>query len=560
MRLVGKEKKSFVFIAILNCITKTISYILFSYAIKILIDYFVEDTVTEIYLVVIYASLLLVVNVFIKPYSNYLFKKRVESIISNVRIRLFAKLNRMTILDLKNTHSADIGIRFNKDIDVLREALSIIRKLFGIIISLLLLIPYFAVLDIRFGLISIGTSFIFALACIKFVLPMRNHSRKIHNSLSNMSEIIVENVIGFNVIKQFDLSEYFFDKYKKSSSILVDKEVKLGNLDGKLAGLNFFLNRMNKCILAVIGCVFVFNNTLMVGSLVAIITTCRGITRSLTSIVETPTKLQKSLSGVDRLNEIFNTLEEKKSFQIEGTSNNNFAYENITFGYDSDVKIIKNVSIEFNKGDVIAFVGESGSGKSTFARLMLCFHEIWEGRVTLNNKPLKAYKIFDIRKMFSYVSQEAYIFSGTILENIMFGKPNATIYDAIDAAKKANAHDFIIKKKEQYNTFVGERGVNLSGGERQRIALARAILKDAPIFILDEATSSLDSKSEKFIENTISDLVNKKTIIIIAHRLSTIKDADMIYVFDNGEIVEKGNHSQLLNEKGKYNELYYVSK
>jgi ABC-type multidrug transport system fused ATPase/permease subunit len=217
--------------------------------------------------------------------------------------------------------------------------------------------------------------------------------------------------------------------------------------------------------------------------------------------------------------------------------------------------VLKGVTIPIRKGQKIALVGQSGSGKSTIVQLLMKFYNIDKGSIKINNKNLDDYDITDIRKSIGIVPQEVIMFGGSIKENILYGKPNASNDELIDAAKKANAYDFIMEFPEQFETIVGERGIKLSGGQRQRIAIARAILKDPSILILDEATSALDAESEKIVQEALDNLMQDRTSIIIAHRLATIKEVDCIYVLENGKIIESGTHNELINQQGLYSSL-----
>jgi ATP-binding cassette subfamily B protein len=229
---------------------------------------------------------------------------------------------------------------------------------------------------------------------------------------------------------------------------------------------------------------------------------------------------------------------------------------NVTFGYEPNLDIIKALTFVVQKGHVAAFAGPSGGGKSTIFKLLLGCYSVHQGTILTDGKPVNQTKLYQLRELFAYVPQDAYLFTGSVMQNIGYGKPDSSIEEVIAAAKAAFAHDFIMEFPDGYQTLVGERGAHLSGGQRQRIAIARALLKDAPILLLDEATSALDSESEQLVQEALKALMKGRTTLVIAHRLSTIVNADIIYVIDEGHVVEQGRHADLLAKGGVYANLY----
>ncbi|MFW5736536.1 MAG: ABC transporter ATP-binding protein, partial [Halanaerobium sp.] len=231
-------------------------------------------------------------------------------------------------------------------------------------------------------------------------------------------------------------------------------------------------------------------------------------------------------------------------------------YEDVSFGYDNHQKVLTNVDIEIEPGKTVAFVGPSGAGKSTLTKLLPRFYEIDSGRLSIDNIDIKDVTLKSLRRNIGIVQQDVFLFNGTVRENIAYGKDDASDEDIIEAAKKANAHDFILNLSKGYDTDIGERGVKLSGGQKQRVSIARSFLKNPPILILDEATSSLDNRSEKIIQESLEKLAEGRTTLVIAHRLSTVINADQIIVLAEDGIVERGKHEQLIENGGEYAELY----
>jgi ABC-type multidrug transport system fused ATPase/permease subunit len=273
-------------------------------------------------------------------------------------------------------------------------------------------------------------------------------------------------------------------------------------------------------------------------------------------------QLQKTLGATQSIREILRNDSEAIALETiaiapEYKLKGKVRFENILFSYPSraDVTVLKNISLEAKAGEQVAIVGPSGSGKSTLAALLLQFYQPDGGTIFYDDKAASQYPLSQLRAQIGYVPQDVMLFGGTILENIAYGKPGASEADIQAAAQKANAHDFIAKFPEGYQTVVGERGMKLSGGQRQRIAIARAILKDPAILMLDEATSSLDSESEQLVQEALDNLMQGRTSFVIAHRLSTIRNADRIVVIDHGKVAETGSHSELMLHNGLYRRL-----
>jgi subfamily B ATP-binding cassette protein MsbA len=267
--------------------------------------------------------------------------------------------------------------------------------------------------------------------------------------------------------------------------------------------------------------------------------------------------LRKGAAAIDRIEEILkteNTVDDNENGKKLETFNNSIELKNISFAYDG-VDVLKNINLKIEKGKTIALVGSSGAGKSTLADLIPRFHDVSGGELLIDGVNIKDYSLKSVRDQISIVTQEPILFNDTISNNIRIGKQSAGINEIEDAAKVANAYNFISKKEKGFDTNIGDRGSKLSGGERQRLTIARAVVKNPPILILDEATSSLDTESERLVQDAINNMMQHRTSIVIAHRLSTIRHADEIIVLQKGEIVERGNHDELMKKQGYYYRL-----
>ncbi|PKQ64890.1 antibiotic ABC transporter ATP-binding protein [Labilibaculum filiforme] len=269
--------------------------------------------------------------------------------------------------------------------------------------------------------------------------------------------------------------------------------------------------------------------------------------------------IQKGLAAMDRIDQILraeSTIVDKEDAKHVEAFEKVIEYRDVTFSYNGERKVLKNIQLEIPKGKTVALVGQSGSGKTTFVDLLPRFYDVIAGGIFVDGIDIRDYKIKDLRNLMGNVNQESILFNDTIFNNIAFGVENATIEEVMEAAKIANAHDFISASEEGYYTNIGDRGGKLSGGQRQRLSIARAVLKNPPIMILDEATSALDTESERLVQDALDKLMKNRTSVVIAHRLSTVKNADLICVFHEGEIVERGNHDELIEKDGAYKKLY----
>lgn len=388
---------------------------------------------------------------------------------------------------------------------------------------------------------------------------MRYIFKKNRVKIANVNAQIQDSLSGIRVVKSFANENVERIKFNQGNKEFLDTKEKSYYLMGRFFSMNGFFQGMLYLSVVVFGGVFISTGALQVSDLVVYILYINIFLKPIEKLVNFTEQYQKGISGFERFLEIMNTdpdIKDKKGAVEIKDVKGKVEFKNVSFSYDNKNSILNNINMNVECGKTVAIVGPSGSGKTTFCNIIPRFYEIYEGMVTIDGIDIKDIKLKSLRRNIGIVQQDVYIFGGTIKDNIAYGNSNATEEDIIKAAKKANAHEFIMELENGYDTYVGERGVKLSGGQKQRISIARVFLKNPPILILDEATSALDNESERYIQKSLEKLSQNRTTIVIAHRLSTIKNADKIVVLTQEGIKETGTHAELLLKDGVYAKLY----
>lgn len=399
-----------------------------------------------------------------------------------------------------------------------------------------------------------------------FFFSLKQNRRMQQTFLENRRKIgdvnasLQDTLAGIRVVQSFANEDIERQKFYKSNHDFLKSKDENYRCMGSFMSWNLFFQGMMYLTTLVFGGFLISNGLMNVGDL-AMYALYIGIFISpIQILVELTEMMQKGLSGFRRFLDVMDTkpeIEDAKDATPLTNVQGHVSYENVSFHYsDDDTPVLSDVSFQIEAGKSIALVGPSGSGKTTICSLLPRFYDVTEGRITIDGKDVRSLTLNSLRNQIGLVQQDVYLFCGTVRENIAYGKPDATMDEIIDAAKKANIHDFIEELPDGYDTFVGERGTRLSGGQKQRISIARVFLKNPPILILDEATSSLDNESERWIQQSLEELAKNRTTITIAHRLSTIRNADEILVVADNRICERGTHDELVAKNGIYAHYY----
>jgi ATP-binding cassette subfamily B protein len=424
---------------------------------------------------------------------------------------------------------------------------SILTLIGSFIVMIVLNIPLTLVVLLSIPLVTILTRGI--------VSKSRGYFSAQQKSLGSLNGVIEENILGLKMVKAFSRQNDILEEFKIINENLCESSSKAQIWSGYMMPIMNVINNFIFAAVAIVGGILSVGYGLSVGTVVSFLSYSKQFSQPINAIAGMFNTIQSALAGAERVFEILDSEEEPAD--VEGAvymkaPKGEVSFENVTFSYDKSNTILKNVSFKVNAGETVALVGETGAGKTTIVNLLTRFYDPDNGTILIDNQSITDIKRNNLRKCFSVVLQDTCLFTGSIMDNIRYSEKNATDEEVINAAKIAHAHEFIDKLPKGYNTMVSGATDNLSQGQRQLISIARAVLCDSPILILDEATSSVDTKTEKDIQHALVSLMKNRTSFLIAHRLSTIRDADHIMVVGDGKILESGNHKSLMDKKGKY--------
>lgn len=522
-----------------------------------------EKTSTLFIIMGIMLVLFLVMRPPVEYYRQYYAQWTGSKVLFDIREKLFSHIQKLSLRYYANTRTGEIISRVINDVEQTKEF--VITGLMNIwldLMTVLIVIAIMCTLDLKLTIVSVIIFPLYALAVKYFYGRLRKLTKERSQALAEVQGHLHERVQGMPVIRSFAIEEYEQENFHDENKNFLNKAINHTNWNAKtFAVVNTITDIAPLLIIAFAGYT-VINGSLSIGTMIAFVGYIDRMYNPIRRLINSSTTLTQSVASMDRIFEFIDEpyeVTDKPNAKEANHLKGEVEFKDVSFRYEhTQEEILHNISLKVEKGQTVALVGMSGGGKSTLVSLIPRFYDVTSGSLEIDGIDIKEYKARSLRNQVGMVLQDTFLFSDTIKENIAVGDPEASFEKIVSAAKAANAHDFIMSLPEGYDTKVGERGVKLSGGQKQRISIARVFLKNPPLLILDEATSALDLESEHYIQEAMQKLAKDRTTFIVAHRLSTITHADLIVVMEQGEIVEKGTHEELMNRDSHYRHLFTI--
>ena len=494
---------------------------------------------------------------YIVDYWGHVLGVRLEY---DMRKDLFEHLHKLSFTYFDNTKTGHIMSRLVNDLNEISElAHHGPEDLFIVTVTLIGSFIIMALVHLPLTLITFSVVPIILIFTVLTNKKMQKAFRDLRVEMGEINSQVEDSISGVRVVKSFTNESYEEKKFEIGNNNFKDsKENTFKVMASFFSGINFFSNFIHLIVL-IFGGLFIYKDSMSTGELVGFLLYVSMFLQPIRKLSILVENYQKGMAGFHRFWETLQLVPEiidsPNAIDITNVEGN-ISFENVTFSYNNKESVLENISFSIHPGETLAIVGPSGGGKTTLCSLIPRFYEVDKGVISIDNKDIKEVTQRSLRKNIGIVQQDVFLFSGTVRENIAYGDINASHDQIVEAAKKANAHEFIMNLENGYDTYIGERGVMLSGGQKQRLSIARIFLKNPPILILDEATSALDNETERVIQESLQELSKDRTTLIIAHRLATIKNADRIMVLTDEGIVEEGSHGALLKKDGVYTRLY----
>jgi ABC-type multidrug transport system fused ATPase/permease subunit len=555
----AKPYKHFILIFSLASILNTLVNLSEGYLVKDVINSTIARNKERIIELSVYMVGIMIAGAMLNYLMKYIYGLFSANSMRDFRTLLYKHLQKLPLEFFHNKHSGDILSRFSNDSTSMQNFVGF--ELLNLVLDVLMILAagaYMTIISWKLFLFSIMLSPI----AIFIINRMSNYTKKYSKTSRDYvgkANCVVQDMIGgIFMIKSFNLEKAFLDSYKKETDTALGYSLKETFINACMSPLHVTLRMIPTVMCVSFGAYLSIRKEITPGDLMAFLFLLGYVSWPLAFLTERINNLKSAAGAVERVAELLDgRLERQTGEEIgENSDMEAISLEDLSFGYNPDLKVIDKLNVKIEKGKKVAIVGPSGCGKSTLVKLISGLYEDYGGKIFVLGQDLKNVRLDQIRRHISLVTQDTYLFPETIRENIIYGRIDATEEEIVEAAKIANAFDFITDLPEGFDTLVGERGAKLSGGQKQRIALARAVLKNASIILLDEPTSALDTESELLVQEAMDRVIRDKTAVIVAHRYSTIKNADEILVMDKGTLAEQGTHEELIAGEGIYRQLY----
>ncbi|MBK1810482.1 ABC transporter ATP-binding protein [Clostridium sp. YIM B02505] len=486
----------------------------------------------------------------------------IQNAMEDLRRDVQKKIARLPISYFDKNSLGDTLSRVSNDVDTISNAL---QQSFAQILNAILGLSFavYMMLKIHSGMAMISLAIIVSSVIISKIITKRSQPifEKQQAALGKLNAVVQEKFTGFNEIKLFGKQKDSIEEFTDANEELCKEGFRAQFISGLMMPLVSFITYIGIGTVAILGSFYVISGAIAVGQLQAFIRYIWQVNQPMSQVTQLAGAIQSSIAAVHRVFEFLNEEEELEKAEAEKTNENGCGevyFENVAFSYTKDKPLLNNVSFKVKSGQMVAIVGPTGVGKTTLINILMRFYDVTAGSIKINGVDIKNMKRESLREKFGMVLQDTWLFNGSIKENIGYGKEGATEEEIVRAAKVANVHHFITTLPEGYDMILNEEANNISQGEKQLMTIARTVLCDPPILILDEATSSVDTRLEQKLQAAMRNIMKDRTSFVIAHRLSTIKNADLILVMSNGGIVEQGTHEELLKQKGYYEQLYHA--
>lgn len=499
----------------------------------------------------------------IEYYRQYFAQNLSNNILFDIRKELYSHLQKLSLKYYANTRAGEVISRMINDVEQTKNfVMTGLMNLWLDLVTIIIVIGIMLTMDVKMTIVSIIVLPLYAFSVKYFFGRLRSLTRERSQALAGVQSYLHERVSGISIIKSFVLEKHEQKIFDETNGEFLNKALEHSRWNAKSFMAVNTITDIAPLIVILYAGYEVIQQNMSIGVMVAFYAYIDRLYGPLRRLVSSSTTLTQSIASMDRMFELIDEPYDVQNKEGAGpiqSVKGRVTFKDVSFVYeDGGKEVLKRMNFEIEPGQTAAFVGMSGGGKSTIVSLIPRFYDATNGAVLIDNQNVQDVDVYSLREQIGIVLQDNILFSDSVKQNILMGRPNATDEEVISAAKAANAHDFIMSLPQGYDTKVGERGVKLSGGQKQRVAIARVFLKNPPILVLDEATSALDLESEALIQESLERLAHDRTTIVIAHRLSTITHADTIFVVEHGEVIEKGTHEELMKRKGSYYNLYQI--